>query len=64
MTDQNKWVGLNTNLMRADYEECKKLLNLAKKQKRPLTEILRIHSRFNRLRAKKEREEIREKWGG
>jgi hypothetical protein len=50
---------INEVVRKADEETCAKLLAAERRGKRRLVSMLRIHSRLNRLRAAREREELR-----
>lgn len=52
------WVRLNKVLQSADEKECHMLMETERKGQRRVTFLLRIHSRFNKLRAERERKEI------
>jgi hypothetical protein len=62
MTNMTKmtWVGLNELMMEAGEQECLELLRAEKKGPARTQFLLRIHSRLNRLRAERERVELRE----
>lgn len=51
-------VTLNEAVRQADEQTCRRLLEREQKDKRRPSFILRIHSRLNRLRAHREREEL------
>lgn len=55
------WLDLNDALMEAGEEECHRLLKAELKGKRRHQFLLRIHSRLNRTRAHRERDELRGK---
>lgn len=52
------WSNLNEFLRSAGEEDCHKLLKLERKVGNRPTYLLRIHSRLNKVRADREREEI------
>lgn len=53
------WKGLNEHLQNSDEAECQRLLKAEQKgPRKSKTIMLRIHSRFNYLRAHREREEL------
>ena len=52
------WVGLNKFIITAQEADCQKLLKLEIKLRKRKMFALRIHSRFNKIRAARERKEI------
>lgn len=52
------WVDLNKFIMKADEQDCHKLLKLELKHRKRKIFALRIHSRLNKVRATRERKEI------
>jgi len=53
------WKGLNAHLQNSDENECQRLLKAERTGPRKSKVVmLRIHARFNYLRAHREREEI------
>jgi len=63
-TPLQSWAGLNEAMQVCDEETAKALLEREKKGRRRKQFMLRIHSRINKLRADREREEIMEVLGG
>lgn len=59
ITTPNDWEELNTLVMSLGEVECSTLLEVERTGRRRLMWLLRIHSRINRLRAIREREELR-----
>lgn len=55
----NDWVGLNSVVMKWNEEMCVTLLKAESEGKRRIGFLLRIHSRLNKLRAHRERAELR-----
>ena len=55
------WLSLNHILVIADEELCKELLRAELSGRRRQLFVLRIHSRLNRVRAHREREELKGK---
>lgn len=55
------WVALNNALLTADEDLCHKLLKEEKNGRKRLRFLLRIHSRLNKVRADRERTEIKAK---
>lgn len=55
------WIGLNDFLMSASEESCEKLLQEELKGRKRRQFMLRIHSRLNKLRAIRERKELKGK---
>lgn len=55
----NGWVDLNEKLRVASEKEVAAMLAGAKRERRALAYLLRIHSRLNKLRADREREELK-----
>ena len=53
------WVDLNDRLMTADEATCAALLELERTGKARRQFMLRIHSRLNKVRADRERRELR-----
>lgn len=58
------WMGLNSRLLNADQEFCERLLKIELDNRKRMQVALRIHGRLNRVRAAKERVEIRRKING
>lgn len=58
------WVALNEALRGADEEYCKKLMYEEMKGRQREQFIKRIHSRLNKARADREREELNKELGG
>jgi hypothetical protein len=56
----DSWAALNTFLRSATEDDAKKVLDAEKKGARRELFLLRAHSRYNRARAQREREELRE----
>jgi len=52
------WISLNNALRNADEKLCRKLLSEEKSGRSRRQFIRRIHSRLNKVRADKEREEL------
>ena len=52
------WTGLNAVIMTLGEEPCAALLRRERENRRRKQFMLRIHSRINALRAKREREEL------
>ncbi len=52
------WVSLNEFLREANEMQCSLLLNEEQKGKRRVQYLLRIHARFNKVRAQRERGEL------
>lgn len=57
------WIGLNDALRGCDEELCKKLLEAEMAGKCRKVFVSRIHSRLNKVRADRERVELKEKVG-
>lgn len=55
------WLLLNDAMQEADEAECQRLLKAELKGKRRKLFLLRIHSRLNKVRADRERAELRGK---
>ena len=55
------WLLLNDAMQEADEAECQRLLKVELKGKRRKLFLLRIHSRLNKVRADRERAELRGK---
>ena len=55
----NSWEGLNETIMKLGEPECHSLLNAERTGRRRVGFLLRIHSRINKLRADRERTELR-----
>lgn len=55
------WLLLNDAMQEADEAECLRLLKAELKGRRRKQFLLRIHSRLNKVRADRERVELREK---
>jgi hypothetical protein len=55
------WVSLNVAMLDADEKYCKALLKEELAGRKRVRFILRIHSRLNKVRAKRERGELRGK---
>lgn len=55
------WTDLNAVILTADEQLCQLLMKEELKTKRRKQFLLRIHSRFNRVRADRERRELRAK---
>lgn len=53
------WIGLNKVIMVYGEEACNQLLDAERAGRRRLMFLLRIHSRLNKLRAVRERAELR-----
>lgn len=58
MAIELNWSNLNTKLRTASEEECLKMLKHEQTVGKRVNFLLRIHSRFNVLRAARERAEI------
>jgi hypothetical protein len=56
---ENKWTQLNEQLMVADEESCQAMLKDELKNGKRVQFALRIHSRLNKLRAHRERDDIK-----
>lgn len=54
-----KWLGLNAELRDCTEARCEELLRLEKAGRRRRQFLLRIHSRLNKVRADRERDEIK-----
>jgi hypothetical protein len=52
------WVAFNVELMKLTEAEVRRALDHEKTHRRRLTVILRLHSRLNRLRRERERNEL------
>lgn len=52
------WVILNDHIMKADKEECERLLKIEKANRKRKQFISRIHSRLNKVRADQERKDL------
>jgi hypothetical protein len=57
--DLKTWKNLNDALRNADEQTCDKLLKLEQGGRRRQQYLLRIHSRLNKARADREREELK-----
>ncbi len=55
----DSWANLNSTIIRADEGLCQELLAQELAGKRRLQFLLRIHSRLNKVRADRERVELR-----
>lgn len=53
------WIGLNDALRTADEDQCQKLLDEELAGRRRKQFLLRIHSRLNKVRADRERGELK-----
>lgn len=61
-TALSSWLYLNHVLSNIkDEKECTRLLDEELKGKKRINFVLRIHSRFNKLRAERERKQLMEK---
>ena len=60
----NDWHTLNTALMKMDEAACQKLLEEEQRTQNRERFVLRIHSRINRLRRRRERKELVNAKGG
>lgn len=58
-TNEMSWQDLNAAMTKADEADCLSMLKEEKKGKRRLQYMLRIHSRLNKVRADRERLELR-----
>lgn len=59
----NNWESCNNFLRDCTEEQAAQLLEMEKQGKRRVQYLLRIHARFNRERAKRERSELLQKSG-
>ena len=59
----SSWLVLNASLMEMNEDECRDLLKMEKRRKKRPCVLFRIHSRFNRLRAARERRELKQAMG-
>lgn len=59
-TALSSWVGLNETIMGANEADCQQLLKAELAGKRRKQFVFRIHSRLNKVRADREREELNE----
>jgi hypothetical protein len=57
----DSWTHLNAYLLKADEQACVELLKREQTGKNRVRFVLRIHSRYNRMRAHRERKALKAK---
>ena len=53
------WQSLNAAITKLGEKECLELIDIESSNRKRLQVLLRIHSRLNKVRAKRERQELR-----